>query len=413
MDDPLLSLVITILSAVGLYIFSALEVALFSCELPPKIKKSSPSKSWLARVLTQAGDIETFFLVMRAIFLFIFAGSLFALVVSIVKAPMLDTLVIFGVVLSGITLLCMNILPASAAGWKQDYVFSMAWLIRIFYVIVYPLKEVVKFLLNILLRLIGIKGVQSLALQRQLAYIGEHEGPKRLEEEERKMIKHIIDFGDTTVREIMVPRIDMVCAPVNSTPKQIIELIKTHGHSRIPIYEGRVDNVVGILYAKDLLLTIGENGSDNIDLRKIARRPYFVPESKLVNELMQEFRRERVHIAIVVDEYGGVAGLVTMEDILEEIVGEIQDEYDREERPIVQISENVWLVNGRVSIDEVEEELGIEIPYDEADTIGGLVYSIVGGIPKPGEKVKVDDKVSIVVQELESQRIKSVKVILT
>jgi len=210
-----------------------------------------------------------------------------------------------------------------------------------------------------------------------------------------------------------VPRIDMVCAPVDSTPKQIIELIKTHGHSRIPIYEGRVDNVVGILYAKDLLLTIGENGSDNIDLRKIARRPYFVPESKLVNELMQEFRRERVHIAIVVDEYGGVAGLVTMEDILEEIVGEIQDEYDREERPIVQINENVWLVNGRVSIDEVEEELGIEIPYDEADTIGGLVYSIVGGIPKPGEKVKVDDKVSIVVQELESQRIKSVKVILT
>ena len=160
-----------------------------------------------------------------------------------------------------------------------------------------------------------------------------------------------------------------------------------------------------------MLLEIGKNGDKQIDLSKICRKPYFVPESKLIDELLEEFRREKIHIAIVVDEFGGVAGLVTMEDLLEEIVGEIQDEYDEEEAPIRKLDENVWLVSGRTSLDEISEILDIEFPDEETDTIGGLIYQLAGAIPEQGFKAELDNGIILIVDELDSQRIKSVKII--
>ncbi len=233
------------------------------------------------------------------------------------------------------------------------------------------------------------------------------EEEKALREEARDMIRHIADLGETFVREVMVPRIDMVVAPIDAPLTEVIEKIKQSGHSRIPIYRGTIDDIVGVVYAKDILLSMVENEGKHWG--ELLREPYFVPEAKRVDELLQEMKRERVHIAIVVDEYGGTAGLVTLEDILEEIVGEIEDEYDRGEELIKPIEGGGYLVAAKMSLEEVNEELGLNLPEELSDTLGGFVYQLKGGIPKEQESFRYEDYI-LEVARVSGHRVVSVKV---
>ena len=210
-----------------------------------------------------------------------------------------------------------------------------------------------------------------------------------IEQEERELIHSVFEFGDTVVREVMVPRPDMVAIRADSSWNEALNIITEAGFSRIPIYEGDTDNILGVLYAKDLLRRMHESRKE-AKVRDLARAPVFVPEQKKVSELRREMQDQHVHIAIVVDEYGGTAGLVTIEDLIEEIVGEIVDEYDREEPLVEPINDDTIRVDAKMPIDEVNELLGVELPHEEWDTVGGLVFGLTGRVPQVGEEVKQD-----------------------
>lgn len=229
-----------------------------------------------------------------------------------------------------------------------------------------------------------------------------------IEEEEKEMIYSIFEFGDTLAREVMVPRIDMVAIDVNTSIMDALDVVIRAGHSRIPVYEETIDNVVGILYAKDLL-QYWRNDTKGLKLSDILRDVYYIPETKKVDELLQELQQRKVHIALVVDEYGGTAGLVTIEDILEEIVGEIQDEYDSEEAFMEVISDEEIVFHGRMDLDDVNHIMGLALPTDSSDTLGGLVYTSLGQVPVVGDTVNIQG-VEITVLSVVRRQIKKVKV---
>ena len=225
---------------------------------------------------------------------------------------------------------------------------------------------------------------------RAMAEAGHEEGS--IEREEKELIHSIFEFGDTIVREVMVPRPDIVAIEASGTLRDVQALVLQHGFSRIPVYRGELDDVVGFVFAKDVLKALHQ-GKHDMPLTEIVREAHFVPESKKVADLLREMQRQKFHVALVTDEYGSVVGLVTMEDLLEELVGEIADEYDREEPQVVQVGEGVYRVNGRVAIDEVNELLGVELPHDGWDTVGGLVLGLLGQIPQEGQEVRFGDLV--------------------
>ncbi len=234
-----------------------------------------------------------------------------------------------------------------------------------------------------------------------------------LEAEEEQMINAVIELGDQRVHEVMVPRIHMITLPADSTLENAIDTVIEEGHSRIPVFEETIDEIVGILYAKDLLPFLKGSVSERPSLRSILRTPVFVPESMSVDDLLHELQRRKVHLAVVLDEYGGTAGLVTIEDLLEEIVGEIQDEYDEEEPLIVKISEDEARIDGRAAVDDLEElfdtSLGLD-DEDQYDTVGGLIYHRIGGVPKPGDRVQVDG-LTLTVETTDGRRVGKVLVV--
>ncbi len=232
-----------------------------------------------------------------------------------------------------------------------------------------------------------------------------------IEDDEKEMIASIFAFGETLVREVMVPRIDVAAVPVDLPMLRALDVILKAGHSRIPVYRDSIDNVVGILYAKDLLRYLSDGRTD-VPLGKILRMAYFIPESKKVDELLQELQQRKVHMAVVVDEYGGTAGIVTIEDLLEEIVGEIQDEYDAEEPTIEAVNEHEYLFDARVSLDEVSKLLEVELPSEGGDTLGGFIYSQLGKVPAVGDTVEYGP-VTVEVLSVAGRRIKQVRATVT
>lgn len=222
---------------------------------------------------------------------------------------------------------------------------------------------------------------------RHMVDVAEEE--EEIEEEERELIHSVFEFGDTVVREVMVPRPDMVTARADASLGEVLDVILRAGYSRIPIYEGDNDNITGVLYAKDLLKRMHEAKGEG-KVSSLARAPLFVPEQKKVSELLREMQQQRVHMAIVIDEYGGTAGLVTIEDVIEEIVGEIVDEYDQEEPLVEPVDEYTIRVDAKLPIDDVNELLDVELPHEEWDTVGGLVFGLTGRVPTPGETVRYD-----------------------
>lgn len=236
---------------------------------------------------------------------------------------------------------------------------------------------------------------------RSMAEVGQQEGT--VGEREREIIHSVFDLGDTVVREVMVPRPDIVAAPVTSTFQEILDLMLAKGHWRIPVYREEPADVQGVIYAEDLLERL-KAGEMTGSVESVMHEPYAVPETKQAANLLKEMQARRVHIAIVVDEYGSTTGLVTMKDILEELVGDIADEYDQEEVGIEEVSEGNYRVGGGCPIDDVSEVLGVELPEIEANTIGGLVCGLLGRVPERGETVLCDG-VRFTVEEVQRRRI--------
>ena len=239
---------------------------------------------------------------------------------------------------------------------------------------------------------------------RAMAEVASEE--EAIQEEEKDLIHSIFEFGDTLVREVMVPRPDMVAAPIDSGLRAVLDLMLKHGYSRIPVYKGTIDDIVGVVYAKDVLRHM-HAGKESVAVENLMREAYFVPETKKVSELLREMQARRVHIAIVLDEYGSTAGLVTIEDLLEELVGEIADEYDREEPQIEPVDGKTYRVNGRLTIDEVNELLDVELPHDEWDTVAGLMYGLLGSVPTQGETVTFDN-LTFTAEKVQGRRIAKV-----
>jgi putative hemolysin len=261
-------------------------------------------------------------------------------------------------------------------------------------------------------RLLGVTEAQQERLTAEELMIMVERGGEQgiIEAEERQMIGAVLELGEQRVHEVMVPRIDIEAVPASAPLDDFVETIVREGHSRIPVYAESIDNIVGILYAKDLLPYLARGESPAIST--ILRTPLFVPESITIDDLLHNFQRRKVHIAIVLDEYGGTAGLVTIEDLIEEIVGEIQDEYDVEEPMIVAISEDEARVDGRASVDDLAEHFAVQLngaDTEQYDTVGGLVYHEIGGVPTVGDMVEVDG-LTLTVESTDGRRVGKVMV---
>ncbi len=227
--------------------------------------------------------------------------------------------------------------------------------------------------------------------------------------EEQDMIRGVVTLSDTTVKEVIVPRIDVEFVAIESTFNELLDTLGEGGYSRFPVYKDTIDNVVGILYVKDLLKQV--KSQEDFSVEKIIRRPYFVPESKRLDSLLREFKRRKVHIAVAVDEYGGVSGIVCLEDIIEEIVGDIQDEFDNEVEDILEIGEGTYLCDARVDIEDLNEKLSLMLPEEDFDTLGGFVFDMFGKIPVKYEKVKYSG-IDFIIQEMDGHKIKTVKLVI-
>jgi CBS domain containing-hemolysin-like protein len=219
---------------------------------------------------------------------------------------------------------------------------------------------------------------------------------------EHRIISSIADFGETRVREVMVPRIDIVALDVAMAREDAMAAIMEAGHSRIPVYERSIDRIIGTLHTQDLLVKV--LGGEEFSIRTLAREAFFVPESKRITELLTEFRLRRQHLAIVVDEYGGTAGIVTLEDVIEELVGDIRDEFDSEEELVRRLDRDSAVVSGRIHVEELNDLLGLSLEEDVADTLGGLLYHRIGRVPRVGDRWR-DGRVDFEIQSVERQRI--------
>jgi CBS domain containing-hemolysin-like protein len=235
---------------------------------------------------------------------------------------------------------------------------------------------------------------------------------KVLEEEERELIHSIIEFGDTIVREVMTPRTDMVTVSVTSSPRRALDLVIAEGYSKLPVYDETVDNVIGVVHDRELLIALSNGTIASTNLRTLMRPVTLVPENKRISELLREMQRAKYSLAIVLDEYGGTAGLVTMEDLLEEIVGEIRDEHDEgEEEAIRRLSDDEWVVEAGTNIEDVNNALGIALPHEEFETIGGYIVGLFGRLPREGEEIDAGNGILLRVDRTRGRRILAVRVL--
>lgn len=313
------------------------------------------------------------------------------------------------IVMTILILLVAEITPKTFAAHNAERVaLRLSGFLDVSSRVFYPIVQVMTWIGVGFIRLFGGKAEGGRLMTeeelRNMVEVGEEEG--LLEAEERDMIQGIFDFGDTVVREVMVPRIDVKALPETATLAEVWEGLTQWGHSRLPIYRNTIDDITGVVYARDVLAYAREKPLDT-PARDLARPVQFVPETKKINSLLADFRRQHTQIAVVMDEYGGTAGIVTIEDLLEEIVGEIQDEYDAEEVPIRELSPGVVEVTGLYALDELNEEFDLNLPHEDFDTVGGLILHLLGRVPVEGEVVTVDN-VELTVAKVDGRRVSRV-----
>ncbi|MGK9475891.1 hemolysin family protein [Melioribacter sp. OK-6-Me] len=318
------------------------------------------------------------------------------------------------IILTIIILLFGEIIPKLIAN-KNNISFArmVAMPLYWFSVLFFPIAKILSDLLRVATAKIKTDKFKNPLLNSEiteLTNLGVERGT--IEEDEHELIEGIVSFRSVTAREIMTPRVDIVAVPVDITFDELMKVINESGYSRIPLYENSLDNIIGIIYVKDLLPYLkNPEMRKSLSLRKIAREVFFVPQTKYINELLHDFQEKKLHLGIVVDEYGGTSGLISLEDILEEIVGDIRDEFDKEENPIVKISDNTYLLSGRLPIDELSELLGKDLSNedDDYDTLAGFILNHAGSIPEEGFSF-TDKGIKFTVKEILNKRINKILV---
>ncbi|MBU8933597.1 MAG: hemolysin family protein [candidate division Zixibacteria bacterium] len=288
------------------------------------------------------------------------------------------------------------------------------WFILIVYYLAYPLVRAYRGILaSVTSETLVTEEEKEEIVERAIETLAEQAGISEslVEEDEREMISQIFQLDQTVVREIMIPRIQITAIDNGMSFGGIRRLVLKDGHSRYPVYDGSIDKVVGLIYVKDLFNRLPEPG-EKFEISSFLRKPYFVPETKIISDLLREFKSRRLHIAMVVDEYGGLAGLVTLEDIIEEIFGEIQDEHDSEQAEFTVLPDGRYQVDAGLMVEDLQERLEIDYEQGDYDTVGGLIYDLVGSVPHKGQIVKWHD-LEFVVDKINGQRIVSVTVTLT
>ena len=399
--------------------FSASETAYFSLS-SSDLERFRTKKDYPSRQVTQLHSNPKKLLITIVLgntVVNIAAASLAAIfTLDICRALNLDQqlgILIDVIVVTFVILIFTEIVPKVAAVKNAKRVaLNFSFPLTIFYYLFSPFVSIFHNLTEWLTHILRVEKNKLLLTEdelRSLVDVGEEKGT--LEQDEKKMIHSIFEFGETTVKEIMIPRIDMICISADSNITELLDLVQKNMHSRIPIYKEKIDNIIGVIYAKDLLPFSDRRKYVEINLEELVRPAYFVPEQKKIDELLREFQTQKIHIAIVVDEYGGTAGLVTLEDIIEEIVGEIQDEHDIEQPLYKIISENEFVVDGGMDLEEINEELNISLPTPEdVETIAGFLYGLFGSVPK--EKQKIDyNGYEFIIEKVIRRRIKQVRII--
>lgn len=307
-------------------------------------------------------------------------------------------------------------IPHSWSKYSGEEILARTWsLLRIFGLVGRPVLLVLRMHDVIARRLAGVvestpEEAQEEKQEEILNFVEQGHLEGIVDKEQRDMIEGVLDLKETTAGEIMTPRTDLVALEHDATLEEVLDTIRKAGHSRIPVFEENVDNIIGLLYAKDLLLKITGNG-ENFQLREKLRPAYFVPETKPVGDLLHEFQAQKLHIAVVLDEYGGTAGIVTIEDILEELVGEITDEYEQTpEEPFHAVDEKTAQVDSRMYIDDLNEQFDLDLPEEEDyDTIGGFVFSHLGYIPKVNDQFEYEN-LRFTIVDAEPRRIKLLRI---
>jgi gliding motility-associated protein GldE len=318
------------------------------------------------------------------------------------------------IIVTFVILIVAEIIPKVAAIKNyKNIARNFAFPLTLFYYIFSPIVSIIHTLTQWLTSIFNVGKDRLLLSEEELRSIvdmGEEKGT--LQQDEKEMIHSIFEFSETTVKEIMIPRIDMVCISIDSKLESLLSVIKKYLHSRIPLYKEKVDNIIGIIYSKDLLPFVNRKSNEDVNLEKLARPAYFVPEQKKIDELLREFQSQQIHMAIVVDEYGGTSGIVTLEDIIEEIVGEIQDEHDSEQPLYQKISENEYLVDGGINLEEMNEELNLNLPTEEGvETLAGFLFGLFGSVPKEKQSVSYENT-TFVIDNVIRRRITKVKIII-
>ncbi len=411
-------LILLLLSFFFSAFFSGSEVSLFTIDRK-KIKDNLNTHPYVERYLSQLLDHPRRLLVTILIgntvvnvAASIIAVSL-ALDFSTISTLSINLLLTIQIVLLTILMVIFGELVPKVWASKQPLTFAKFVAIPLYWisVIIFPIAETLTEVIKLFVSKIKFDKTKTVILPEELTELADlsHERGALIQEE-HGLINSIVSFKSVHVHEVMTPRVDMTCVSQDANFDELLEIITSSGHSRIPLFENDLDKIRGMIYAKDLLPYV-----KNIELRKtlsiskIARKTMFVPKMKMINDLMHEFQEKKMHIAIVVDEYGGTAGLITLEDILEEILGEIRDEYDKEESPITKIDENKFLVLGKLPVEELKDLIGSEIILleGEFETLGGLILNYAGHIPKEGYFFQLGNY-KFTVKEVTNKRIKKV-----
>lgn len=398
-------------------LFSGSEVALFTLDAGQieELRDSEDAASKrVVRLLDHARTVLVSILIMNTV---VNVGA--AIIAALMTHELAEvngwskpvTVVIEVVVLTFVILVVSEITPKLIAS-RQPIVFSkrLSGLLILLHRVLFPVASVLSKSMSAFHgRFEGLNDRISAEDLKTIAEIGEASGT--LEQEEKDLIHSIVEFGETSVREIMISRLDIVALNVSATIEEAITIIREQGHSRLPLYVEHLDNILGMIYAKDLLRFLTENpGEQAVDWTRLARPAIFVPLGKMLDDLLSDFQAKRTHIALVVDEYGGTAGLVTLEDVLEEVVGEIRDEHDGgEDEMIQQVSESEFVIDARIDLDDLMDGLDLETDTEQFDfeTLGGLIYHLAGEIPEVGDKFQ-HENMHLEVRQVENNRIMQV-----
>ena len=320
------------------------------------------------------------------------------------------SIVVITIILSFFTLVFGELVPKRLAmKYYEKISYATIGVIRAISIVTAPFVKLLTFSTNMVSKIFGVgEAEEEVVTEEEIKMmIDEGEEKGTIEKGEKQLLNNVFQFNDIIASEIMTPRTDMYAIDINEDINKLLETIDKYKYSRIPVYDGNIDNIKGILFVKDIIKPLKMN--QQINLKEIMREPHFVPESKDIDELFKEMQINKVHIAIVIDEYGGTAGLITMEDILEELVGNIFDEYDDEETEIRKIDDNTYMIEGSATLYEINRLFNVEIPEGDYETLSGYLLDLLGRIPEENIVVE-DENLTYKVEEMEDKRIKLVKV---